>query len=104
MQTAEKSLSLPQIDALLEMFRGRGSSSPAAQDVSSYDLETPARVPRSALEAVVLRYEQAAKVMQSDLSALLNNEVKISLESFEQIRFGALRDLLPEPSCCFVVE
>ena len=104
MQTAEKSLTLPQIDALLEMFRGKGSATPATQDVSSYDLETPSRIPRSALEGVVLRYEQAAKVMQNDLSALLNNEVKISLESFEQMRFGALRDSLPEPSVCFVVD
>jgi flagellar motor switch protein FliM len=104
MQTAEKSLSLPQIDALLEMFRGRGGAHLSAQDVSSYDLETPARVPRTALEAVVLRYEQAAKVMQADLSTLLNNEVRIALESFEQIRFGALRDGLPEPSVCFVID
>lgn len=104
MQTAEKSLSLPQIDALLEMFRGRGATHPAAQDVSSYDLETPARVPRSALEAVVLRYEQAAKVMQSDLSTLLNNDVRVALEAFEQVRFGALRDGLREPSVCFVVD
>jgi flagellar motor switch protein FliM len=105
MQTAaEKNLTLPQIDALLEMFRGKGGSGPASEDVASYDLETPSRIPRSALEAVVLRYEQAARAMQVDLSALLNNEVKIALESFEQVRFGALRDELPEPAACFVVD
>jgi flagellar motor switch protein FliM len=104
MQTAEKSLTLPQIDALLEMFRGKGSAAADAAEVASYDLETPSRIPRSALEAVVLRYEQAARAMQADLSTLLNNAVKIELESFEQIRFGALRDTLPEPSTCFVVD
>jgi flagellar motor switch protein FliM len=104
MQTAEKKLSLPEIDALLEMFRGKGPAAQAADDVSHYDLETPSRIPKSALEAVVLRHEQAAKSMQSDLSTLLNNEVKIALGSFEQIRFGALRDNLPEPAVCFVVD
>jgi flagellar motor switch protein FliM len=104
MQTQEKTLTLPQIDALLETFRGKGPPAPAAEDVSSYDLETPSRIPRSALEAVVLRYEQAARAMQADLSTLLNDEIKIALESFEQIRFGALRDSLPEPATCFVVD
>jgi flagellar motor switch protein FliM len=104
MQTAEKSLSLQEIDALLEMFRGKGGAAHPAGSVASYDLETPSRIPRSALEAVMLRYEQAAKAMESDLSTLLNNEVRIALGSFEQIRFGALRDNLAEPAVCFVVD
>jgi flagellar motor switch protein FliM len=104
MQTAEKTLSLPEIDALLEMFRGKGAGAQSSNEVASYDLDTPSRIPKSALEAVVLRHEQAAKAIQADLSTLLNNEVSIALGSFEQIRFGVLRDNLPEPAVCFVVE
>lgn len=104
MQTAEKTLSLDEIDSLLDMFRSKTPADAGGEDVASYDLDTPSRIPKSALEAVILRYEQAARMMQSDLSTLLNNEVKVALGSFEQMRFGALRDALPEPALCFVVE
>jgi flagellar motor switch protein FliM len=104
MPSAEKGLSLPEIDTLLETFRRKGPPRAADEDVASYDLETPSRIPKAALEAVVLRYEQAARAMQSDLGALLNNEVGIGLVSFEQVRFGALRESLPEPTVGFIVD
>jgi flagellar motor switch protein FliM len=104
MQTAEKTLTLPQIDSLLEMFRAKGPAAEAGRDVASYDLDTPSRIPRTALEAVVLRHEQAAKAMQSDLATLMNSEIKISLLSFEQTRFATLRDGLAEPTPCFLVD
>ncbi len=102
MATLERNLSLPEIDSLLDLFRGERGVDPA--DVASYDLDTPSRVSRSSIEAVTLRHEQAARALRTELGSAFSREVSITLEGLEQVRFGALRDSLPEPACCYVIE
>ncbi len=101
MQTLERNLTLPEIDSLLELFRAGGGEQ---AEVSDYDLDTPSRVPKSSLEAVTLRHEQAARILRNDLSALLNRDLTVSLDGLEQMRFGNVRDSLSEPMCGYVIE
>lgn len=101
---AERTLALPEIDHLLSLFRGGDTEFTEGLPVESYELDTPSRVPRAAMEGVIIRHEQAARALKHDLATLLNREVDVALESCEQVRFGALRESLPEPSCCFLVE
>ncbi|HYC76858.1 MAG TPA: flagellar motor switch protein FliM [Planctomycetota bacterium] len=100
---SERLLTLPEIDALLATFRGAAATASEA-DVSTYDLDTPSRAPRAAVEGVVVRHEQAARACREELSAALNVDVDCVLEVFEQVRFGALRDQLPATCCAFLLD
>jgi flagellar motor switch protein FliM len=96
----ERLLTSPEIDALLAMFRG-GDAHLSAE---SYDLDTPSVAPRGALESVLVRHEAAARELRDELGGLFNADVGVELESFEQMRFGALKDVVPEGACGFLAE
>jgi flagellar motor switch protein FliM len=97
----ERLLNSSEIDALLGMFRG--ASGPVA-DAPPYELDTPSIAPRTALEGVVVRHEQAARAIRDEFAAILNLDVDVVLEGFEQVRFGSLRDGLEAGACCFLGE
>ncbi len=98
---SEKNLSTHEIDALLGLFRGRTADAASA---TAYDLDTPSVAPRGTLEGVVVRHEVAARQIRDEITALLNLDVEIALESFEQARFTTLRDQVQTGSPCFLVE
>ncbi len=99
----ERLLTLPEIDAVFASMRG-GMASADTSSITAYELETPSRVPRPVLEALILRHEQAARALRSDLSALLDRDLDVVLESFEQQRFGALREACAEPAVAWLPE
>ena len=97
----DRHLTLPEIDAVFATVRGSASPTDASA-VASYELETPSRVPRPVLEALVLRHEQVARALRNDLSTLLNRDVDVILEAFDQQRFGTLREACAEPAVAWM--
>lgn len=98
---SEKTLSTHEIDSLLGLFRGRTADAASA---TSYDLDTPSVAPRGTLEGVIVRHEVAARQIRDEIAAVLNLDVDVALESFEQARFSSLRDQAQPGSSCFLVE
>lgn len=98
---AEKHLSTHEIDALLGLFRGAPTD---ASSAAAYDLDTPSVAPRGTLEGVIVRHEVAARQIRDEIGAILNLDVGVKLESFEQARFASLRDHASGGASCFLVE
>lgn len=101
---SERTLTAPEIDALLRVFRAGSERQPEEARVEPYDVHQPTRIPRQALEGLRVRYDQAARAATRDLRQLLARDGDVTLQAFEQVVFPAWRADLPDPCCAFLVE
>ena len=96
---AESLLTSSQIEDLLGIFRRGRDPSHDADVVRSFDLSHPTRIPQGVQQELRGQYEQSARVLSKDLAALLDLDLGVTLDGFEQMQFGAWRESLGSGAC-----